>query len=173
MSKEKKAGLLQWLYWHWVSVADKFLIHVKQQAENYSLIFLEICACWGNIFILCVLLGRPAGGVSIAIEACGLAHLRGWWMCWLMCWTEGSLGTQGCGFWWATCAAAGVKSLSPFVTTPDTIMGTFGGLVLTYSSSSSSFCGGSGAAVAWCFWTILIPPAFTATHTHVHTGTHR
>lgn len=36
-------------------------------------------------------------------------------------------------------------------------------LLVTYSSSSSSFCGGSGMAADWCFCTILIPPAFTAT----------
>lgn len=40
------------------------------------------------------------------------AHLRGWWMCWL-CWAGGIFCTAGTGFWWATCAAAGVKSLSP------------------------------------------------------------
>lgn len=58
--------------------------------------------------------GRPAGGVRVDIVACCLAHLRGWWICWLRCWTGGSLGTQGWGFWWATWAAAGVKSLSPW-----------------------------------------------------------
>lgn len=36
-------------------------------------------------------------------------------MCWLKCWAGGSLGTQGCGFWCATWAAAGVKSLSPWM----------------------------------------------------------
>lgn len=58
--------------------------------------------------------GRPAGGVRVDIVACCLAHLRGWWICWLRCWTGASLGTQGWGFWWATWAAAGVKSLSPW-----------------------------------------------------------
>lgn len=59
--------------------------------------------------------GRPAGGVSVdGLEPAAPAHLRGWWICWLMCWTGGSLGTQGWGFWWATWAAAGVKSLSPW-----------------------------------------------------------
>lgn len=123
--------------------------------------YFEICVWWGNIFILCVPFVK-AGWWSWS--GC-LAHLRGWWMCWLRCWLGGSLGIPGWGFWWATWAAAGVKSLSPFVTTPDTITGTFGGLLLTYSSSSSSFCSGSGAAAAaavWCFCTILIPPAFTA-----------
>lgn len=36
-------------------------------------------------------------------------------------------------------------------------------LLETYSSSSSSFWGGSGAGVGGCFCTILIPPALTAT----------
>lgn len=38
-------------------------------------------------------------------------------------------------------------------------------LLLMYSSLSS-FCGGSGAGVGWCFCTILIPPAFTGAHPH-------
>lgn len=43
-------------------------------------------------------------------------HLRGWWMCWLMWWGGGSFCTDGMGFVWATWAAAGVKSLSPWGT---------------------------------------------------------
>lgn len=92
------------------------------------------------------------------------AHLRGWWMCWLRCWAGGSFCTAGTGFWWATCAAAGVKSLSPLTTTPEMTTVGFGGLLLTYSSSSFSsfFSGGAGSPAAWCFWTTLIPPTFTA-----------
>lgn len=78
---------------------------------QFFFFYKGICARWGNILILCVPLGRPAGGVSGAAAA--WAHLRGWWMCWLMCCAGGSLGTQGWGFWCATWAAAGVKSLSP------------------------------------------------------------
>lgn len=68
-----------------------------------------------NIFILCSIgKGRPTGGVSVAVVACCPTHLRGWWICGLMCWMGACLGTPGWGFWWATWAAAGVKSLSPW-----------------------------------------------------------
>lgn len=123
---------------------------------------LVICACLGEAsFIMCVPSGK-AWLVERVAAACRLAHLRGWLICGLMCWMGACLGTPGCGFWWATWAAMGVKSLSPFVTTPATMTGAFGGLLATYSSSSSSFWGGSGAGVGWCFRTILIPPALTA-----------
>lgn len=37
--------------------------------KNYSDYFKEICAWWGNVFILCVPLGRLAGGVSVAFRS--------------------------------------------------------------------------------------------------------
>lgn len=75
--------------------------------------------CWRSppafersIFIVCVPSGK-AWLVERDAAACRLAHFRGWLICGLMCWMGACLGTPGCGFWWATWAAAGVKSLSP------------------------------------------------------------
>lgn len=83
--------------------------------ENKRLRISKIRARRGNIFILCSIgKGRPTGGGSVAVVACCPTHLRGWWICGLMCWMGACLGTPGWGFWWATWAAAGVKSLSPW-----------------------------------------------------------
>lgn len=65
-----------------------------------------------SIFMVCVPSGK-AWLVERDAVACRLAYLRGWLICGLMCWMGASLGTPGCGFWWATWAAAGVKSLLP------------------------------------------------------------
>lgn len=81
--------------------------------QNKTLIMLVICACLGEAsFIMCVPSGK-AWLVERDAAACRLAHLRGWLICGLMCWMGACLGTPGCGFWWATWAAMGVKSLSP------------------------------------------------------------
>lgn len=71
---------------------------------------------------------RSRGNLSGCLGWCGPgpvrwsgAHLRGWWMCWLMWWAGGSFCTEGTGFWWATWAAAGVKSLSPWKEQPTAI----------------------------------------------------
>lgn len=80
-------------------------------------------------------------------------------MCWVL--GEGCLSMEAWGFWWATWAAAGGKSLSPRAMTPEINTVGLGGLGLSHSWSSLSFsslvspeCG--------CFCTIRIPPAFTA-----------
>ncbi len=61
----------------------------------------------------------PCAGGRGGLELCK-AHFRGWWMCWLKWWAVGSFCTAGTGFWWATWAAAGVKSLSPWEGQPIT-----------------------------------------------------
>lgn len=67
----------------------------------------------GSIFVVCVPSGKGLAGGGRRTTQRRSAHLRGWLICGLMCWMGASLGTPGCGFWWATWAAAGVKSLLP------------------------------------------------------------
>lgn len=90
-------------------------LRTRLKRKQKRLRISKIRAWRGNIFILCSIgKGRPTGGGSVAVVACCPTHLRGWWICGLMCWMGACLGTPGWGFWWATWAAAGVKSLSPW-----------------------------------------------------------
>lgn len=89
----------------------------------------------------------------------GAGHLRGCWICCVL--GETCLSMEACGFWWATCAAAGGKSLSPRAITPEMNTVGLGGLVLSHSWSSLSLSS-FPSPVCGCFCTIRIPPAFTA-----------
>lgn len=92
-------------------------------------------------------------------QGLGTGHLRGCWICCVL--GETCLSMEACGFWWATCAAAGGKSLSPRAITPEMYTVGLGGLVLSHSCSSLSFSS-FPSPVCGCFCTIRIPPAFTA-----------
>lgn len=94
----------------------------------------------------------------------GAGHLRGCWICCVL--GETCLSMEACGFWWATCAAAGGKSLSPRAITPEMYTVGLGGLVLSHSWSSLSFFS-FPSPVCGCFCTIRIPATFTETQIEV------
>lgn len=103
-------------------------------------------------------MGDGSGCCCRGCRGLGAGHLRGCWMCCVL--GETCLSMDACGFWWATCAAAGGKSLSPRAITPEMNTVGLGGLVLSHSCSSLSFSS-FPSPVCGCFCTIRIPPAFT------------
>lgn len=99
--------------------------------------------------LFCILLNYRC--ISKRLSDCH--YLRGWWMCWLTWWAVGNFSTEGCGFWWATWAAAGGKSLSPLAIAPEMIRGGLGWTVpLSHCSASSSF---SSYFCLSCMWMLL------------------
>lgn len=81
----------------------------------------------------------------------GTGHLRGCWICCVL--GETCLSMEACGFWWATCAAAGGKSLSPCEETIDswlTVKEESGERVLLTQPRQFPAGVGDGSAVGYC-----------------------